>query len=600
MSKPPMLPCSALRKHGRAVTWVATPEQQMLIHQEMDEKEDVQQTPRKQTRQFLQAQLPPQLPPQLPIRSSKQTRARAATWAATPEEQLRIQQQAEFEAQCENIQGQFLEQVGILSPSPHGSATPAQGFRTCRSNQASTPTASPTSTVWVTPQSTPPRVSQFPSGMSQLSSPGLGTPSSKARTPCGQPSVSRQASSPFHFVAEVDERSAHRSPISVAVVAPGGGTGINGAVYADLGQHPSFQIDIVGRSRAHYDVYPPCWPHGAPAPNLESFAEEVLASQITQRSDCMVFGSRGGQVVLPYLWAAEVQGRLPPLPPTFVINGGCAMSLPTPTYWPENAITFVLIGGQDNFRGHYNVEEYVCETKSHVPRRNKTTVILYVNEMVHMPQQQLLQAILGKALKGLVCWQKTGQPPLEHFRSILSRVSKDGWSGQLMYTSAPGVWEDIKFANFSVGRLPAAPAASTENEEHEIEILEFTKSDELKALWKAAALAARSGGNAPMASGCGNRFAAVVKAATSAEYAAAPEVRRTSKRKVSLKLPVGSTTPRTPVAGQDFALAAADAATPISRALGLPCRTSASHCSPNSSLVFFANEQSPFHVGKVQ
>ena len=50
----------------------------------------------------------------------------------------------------------------------------------------------------------------------------------------------------------------------------------------------------------------PNWPHGAAAPNLQTFAEEVLETRVHERVRCMVFGSRGGQVVLPQMWQAQV------------------------------------------------------------------------------------------------------------------------------------------------------------------------------------------------------------------------------------------------------------------------------------------------------
>lgn len=205
---------------------------------------------------------------------------------------------------------------------------------------------------------------------------------------------------------KVEIKPAISSKITVAVVAPGAGTGINGAIYSELGRNPSFKVEVVGRSRAPYDVYPPCWPHGAPAPNLQSFADEVLETGVHREVQTMVFGSRGGQVVLPHLWQAQEHGLCPPVPPVVVINGGCAMKLPTPVRWPESAVSFLLIGGQDNFRGRLSVEDYVAETRSHVPLANKTTAILFVQEMTHMPQQPLLRGVLRLMLKAIASWKE--------------------------------------------------------------------------------------------------------------------------------------------------------------------------------------------------
>lgn len=374
-------------------------------------------------------------------------------------------------------------------------------------------------------------------------------------------------------------RKASPRAVAVGVIAPGAGTGINGAVYSELGRDPQFKVEVVGQSRAPYDVYPPNWPHGYPAPNLETFADKVVTMKVAEQVDCLVFGSRGGQVVLPYMWQAQVQGLVPPMPPAVVINGGCAMSLPAQTFWPDSAITFVLIGGQDNFRGNFSVEEYIAETRSHVPRTNRTTAVLYVDEMTHMPQQHLLRVILKPMLLGLHAW-KAGQLPLEQFRIILSRLSKDGWTGRLLYTSPAG-WEDIKFSAYDVGRFevpvhpPVAPA-----EEQQAPPVEFTRSDELKALWKAAAQVA-TGSGAPCAPGRGKRFAGVVKAATSGASchpgnAAAPEPSLSPSSVGGGRPP---TLPVGPKASEFLQLPVrsslglpSEEPTPISRALGMPVR----------------------------
>jgi hypothetical protein len=238
----------------------------------------------------------------------------------------------------------------------------------------------------------------------------------------------------------------------VAVIAPGGGTGINGAVYADLGKDPGFCVEIVGRSRAPYDCYPPDWPEGRSAPNLASFAQEVLGQSVLDRSDILIVGSRGGQVVLPALW----QARGGAVPPALVINGGVAMNLPTPVRWPETAVTFLLLGGQDYFRGNQTPDDYVADAKSRVPKANDTTAILYVEEMQHMPQAQLLGALLRHMLKALRRWKVSCMLPLKEFRYILETLQKElRWSGFLSYTKAPGVWENIAFGPFEVVRLPS-------------------------------------------------------------------------------------------------------------------------------------------------
>jgi len=278
---------------------------------------------------------------------------------------------------------------------------------------------------------------------------------------------------------EVKAKLITTAKVAVAVVAPGAGTGINGAVYSEIACSPSFKVDVIGRSRAPYDVYPPCWPQGAPAPNLQSFAEEVLETGAHRNAQVMIFGSRGGQVVLPQMWQAEAQGLVPPVPPAVVINGGCAMNLPAPVYWPDSAVSFLLIGGNDNFRGNLSMEEYVAETRSYVPAGNKTTAILSVNEMTHMPQQSLLRGILRLMLKALVSWKADGKVPLERLRQMLAFLRQDGWSGRLLYTTATGSWEDIPFSPRDREKLQVAVPRHIHQED-------LGAGDEAKVLWKAA------------------------------------------------------------------------------------------------------------------
>jgi len=100
--------------------------------------------------------------------------------------------------------------------------------------------------------------------------------------------------------------------ISVSVVAPGGGTGINSSVYASLGRKDGVSLNFLGHSRAPYDRYPESWAEeGGPPPNLETFALDLVAQSCLDNVDCLVVGSRGGQVVLPTLW--DVMGaHVPP------------------------------------------------------------------------------------------------------------------------------------------------------------------------------------------------------------------------------------------------------------------------------------------------
>jgi len=240
----------------------------------------------------------------------------------------------------------------------------------------------------------------------------------------------------------VQSAGAQASGVAVAIIAPGAGTSANAATYSELARNARFRVEVVGQSRGPYDRYPLGWPQGCAAPNLESFAQEVLAQGVIERSDCLVVGSRGGQVVLPALWQAKGAA----VPPAIVINGGCAMQVPMPVHWPDSAITFLLLGGRDNFRGRLSTEEYITDARRRVPRENGTTAVLYVHEMQHMPQAALFGAILQPMISALMAWRSSGQPPLAEFKALLAGLVRGGWSGQLWHTASPGCWQDAPFS----------------------------------------------------------------------------------------------------------------------------------------------------------
>ncbi|CAK0813515.1 unnamed protein product, partial [Prorocentrum cordatum] len=189
----------------------------------------------------------------------------------------------------------------------------------------------------------------------------------------------------------------------ISLVAPGGGLGSNGRVFAELDEDARFQVEVVGKKSTQYDRYPEGWgPSASPPPNLATFAADVLKIRVHERTDCFIFGSRGGQCVLPALWQA-VGDRVPPC---VVLNGGCAQQgLPPPRVrWPDQAVTVMLLGGQDYFKGNHSGEEYVRSTCAMVPPTNATTAFLYLPEMKHMPQGGILQAALAPLVLAALEW----------------------------------------------------------------------------------------------------------------------------------------------------------------------------------------------------
>lgn len=240
-----------------------------------------------------------------------------------------------------------------------------------------------------------------------------------------------------------------QATINVSVIAPGGGTGANAKVYQELSRRPGFQLQIMGAARTPYDRYPPSFgENGCPPPNLQSFGNELLQQGIVENSTCIVCGSRGGQVVVPELWA----GRGDDVPPIVCINGGFAMGLPFRVDWPVSAVTFLLLGGQDYFRGQVGPLEWLAEAKSRVPRGNGTTAIILANEMAHMPHSDMLNGLLHLMISAVVSWKNTGDVPCDQIDAALTFLTSVGFNGRCLYTSAPDVWEDYSFSPHGVAK----------------------------------------------------------------------------------------------------------------------------------------------------
>jgi len=241
----------------------------------------------------------------------------------------------------------------------------------------------------------------------------------------------------------------------VTVVGPGGGVGMNGSVYKALRKEGAMNIDVVGRSGMPYDRYPAGWPNGGAPPDLETFAKDMISQGSLSNTDCLVVGSRGGQVVLPVLWR-ELGSTVPP---AVVINGGIAMDLPFPIVWPSTAMTFLLLGGQDYFKGSLGAQAYLQQAMSKKPSVNATTAVLYVEEMSHMPAGKLLKVFLEEAVTGLLKWQNNRSPPTDTFESIVSTLSREGWKGQLVWTKDSSSWDRLSFPRSAIQRPPAEPGA---------------------------------------------------------------------------------------------------------------------------------------------
>eukprot|EP00913_Durusdinium_trenchii_P030463 g28535.t1 len=134
----------------------------------------------------------------------------------------------------------------------------------------------------------------------------------------------------------------------------------------------------------------------------------------------LVFGSRGGQVVLPFLWSKFGNE----MPPSIVINGGCAFEMPRQPAWPKNAVTLLVMGGNDYFRKpEISVDQYMAEARERVPKHNRFTAQLVVPEMGHVADQPVLSSLLTEEVfLALKQWPSNPQPFYHTFQNILLKL----------------------------------------------------------------------------------------------------------------------------------------------------------------------------------
>ena len=128
--------------------------------------------------------------------------------------------------------------------------------------------------------------------------------------------------------------------------------------------------------------------------------------------DCIVCGSRGGEVTLPSLWLLGC--RLPAV----VINAGCARD-GAAWVWPAGVSVVLVTGGRDRICNEFlrkgapassddegawsdafdTDAAYTSRVWAAVPQANKpTTAILHLPKMVHRPDVDMLAAVLPSLL----------------------------------------------------------------------------------------------------------------------------------------------------------------------------------------------------------
>lgn len=132
------------------------------------------------------------------------------------------------------------------------------------------------------------------------------------------------------------------------------------------------------------------------------------------------------------------------------------MRLPgPPVQWPQHAVTILILGGADYFRGRLSSTDYIAGARSRVPPGNTSTAILYIREMEHMPQSGILQIILQPLLLAAIYWKVSGRTPASELQAIRKDLEANKWSGVLSYPEG-GTWRQEDFGSSSPGKSTPA------------------------------------------------------------------------------------------------------------------------------------------------
>ena len=148
---------------------------------------------------------------------------------------------------------------------------------------------------------------------------------------------------------------------------------------------PAAHDEPAGRSSAWFDRHL-AWEEDQPVEAFQAWFDATGARGV----DCLVCGSRGGQVTLPALWLLGC--RLPAI----VVNGGC--SRPELAWaWPAGVPVVLLVGGRDFFAGDErgDMEGYLERLWRGVPDESRgSTAIYYCPQMGHTPWGAMLEELL--------------------------------------------------------------------------------------------------------------------------------------------------------------------------------------------------------------
>jgi hypothetical protein len=211
--------------------------------------------------------------------------------------------------------------------------------------------------------------------------------------------------------------------IHLIIIRPGAGYSPqnNKAAFDECARKYGYSLETVGDSHLghSYDRYP-CvdvngtrWGSGCAKtqPHHESFAEYTVAPLLQERilqgrNIVLIFGSRGGQVILPKLWKLGFDL------PAIVINAGCARSEVRP---PNPGKNLALISCSDDYFETKNpalvngwiinnkrqdtAKVYVLPGQSHMPKLTADVINEWVKYCSITPNLAQLKANLDKAIE---------------------------------------------------------------------------------------------------------------------------------------------------------------------------------------------------------
>lgn len=163
------------------------------------------------------------------------------------------------------------------------------------------------------------------------------------------------------------------------------------------------------------------------------------------------------------------------------------MNLPGPKIaWPQQAVTMMLMGSEDFFKGKKSSAEYLTASKSYVPP-NSRTAILYIRQMQHMPQKALLQLVLRPLVMAAARWKYSKTCPEEQLHQLTVQLEDESWSGSLFILQG-GSWKESTF-----GPLDESPKKKSKtaealpvDEESPLDTVQVTRRAELRSLFRAA------------------------------------------------------------------------------------------------------------------